>query len=588
MTQHGITYWTTHSLDKVFPDSERPPRAHDEIRLEAARNETEDAQVAVRVPRGVEVSRASFALSPLRGPGNALIPAECLSARWEWFTYVTHNPPANRDPSTYLRKAPAFFPDALLEERDIRIRDEWTQPLWVSVTVPPDAAPGDYVGSIGVELQVRDGEPVRLDVPVSLHVWPFALPDRFHLHHTEWFWPEGFVEYHGVEPWSEAHWAWIKKSAEDMARHKQDMILTWIIPWGGRRADTHSLVKMTRRRDGTFAFDFERLDRWIETFRAAGIEWIEGGHIARRVGGWHSQIGFIRFAVYDEDGALIPTGRDAMSEEEFEPFVEALLTGVYAHLKQRGWHRRYVQHIADEPAPDNQDSWCRIAALTKRWLPDVPRIDAVMAEGLDDYVELRVPQIQEIKGPSKLKKPRELWTYVCLAPQGIYPNRFLDYPSVRNRIIFWLCWTLNLKGFLHWGYNAWRAWTGVPVPIRVSPWTDATGGSIYCQDRNPLPAGDPFIVYPGREGICSSIRWEVVRKGFEDYEYLWLLNDLARKAPNGPAKDMATALLAYVRDEVASDPAGHTHDAERLLSVREQIGEAISALCLQVDGAAQA
>ena len=56
----SIELWTTHSLDKVFPDSARPPRATESIVLKAARNETEDAQVVLRIPRGVEVSEGSF------------------------------------------------------------------------------------------------------------------------------------------------------------------------------------------------------------------------------------------------------------------------------------------------------------------------------------------------------------------------------------------------------------------------------------------------------------------------------------------------------------------------------------------------
>ena len=578
MADHGITWWTTHSLDKVFPDSERPPKAQDAIALKAARNETEDAQVIVRLPRGTEVSAASYELRPLQGPDGAVIAAECQGAYWEWYVYVTHNPPQNRDPATYLRKAPAFFPDAFLEETEIRIRDEWTQPLWFSVRVPSGTPPGDYRGSVGISLQVRDGDPVRIDVPVSLTVWPFELPDVFHLHHTEWFWPEAFVRYNGVELWSEDHWQWIRRVAEDMARHKQDMVLTRFTPWGGPEALRPSLVAMTEKADGTFEFDFALLDRWIETFKAAGVEWIEGGHVARRVGGWNSQIGFKRFPVRTEDGGMVPTGEDDMSDEEFERYVCGLLQGVHAHLVERGWDDKFVQHVADEPAKDNAESWRHCAQRVAEWLPGVRRIDALMVEELEDYCEWRVPQIQDITERADLTDPQQLWCYVCLAPQGVYPNRFLDYASIRNRIIFWLCWTLDLKGFLHWGYNAWRAWTGVPVSVPVSPWMDATGGSIYCQDRNPLPAGDPHIVYPGREMICSSVRWEVIRKGMEDYEYLWLLADLAGKAPAGPAKENAEDLLAAVRGQVAPTPATHTHDDDLLLSIREEIGEAIAAL----------
>ena len=137
-----IDLWTTHSLDKVFPESERPPQASQTISLKAARNETEDAQVVVRVPKGTEIAKASFSLPELVGPDAYTIPKKGLSASWIWYTYVLNNPPQNRDPSSYLRKAPAFFPDAFLEDREIRIRDEWTQPLWVSVRVPEGTPPG--------------------------------------------------------------------------------------------------------------------------------------------------------------------------------------------------------------------------------------------------------------------------------------------------------------------------------------------------------------------------------------------------------------------------------------------------------------
>jgi hypothetical protein len=208
-------------------------------------------------------------------------------------------------------------------------------------------------------------------------------------------------------------------------------------------------------------------------------------------------------------------------------------------------------------------------------------MDAVMSHGLEGYVDWRIPQIQHT-GPDVPRNPdEELWSYVCLAPQGQYPNRFLDYPSIRNRMIFWLSWTLGLKGFLHWGYSWWTNWSGVPADIDISPWTDATGGSIYCADRTPLPAGDPHIVYPGKNSICSSIRWEVIRKGIEDYEYLYMLDravsDTRRKKP-GRLLSSAQRLLERAKTEVAPDPLNHTRDDHLLLSAREEAGQLLAAL----------
>ena len=562
-----IDVWTTHSLDKTFPESEKAPGAPEAISLKAARNETEDAQVAIRVPRGTDVREASFRLADLVGRNGAKIPKKNLSASWVWYIYVLDNPPENKDPSSYLRKAPAFFPDAFLEEKTIRIPDEWTQPLWFSVRVPKGTPAGEYTGAVGIELLTNAGERHRFQVPIALTVWPFTLPDEFHLHQTEWFSAETLANYYHLDYWSDAHWQWIGKVAADMARHKQDLILT---PYT-------TLVKTTRAKSGRFRFDFSLFDRWVKTFKKAGVDWIEGGHLAGRLADFESEIVWERFPIYEADGKPLDTSRGKMSEEEFESCLEQLVKAVFAHLKKRGWAGRFVQHIADEPIPKNEASWRNCAAKVRQWLPGVPIIDAVMSEGLGDLVDWRVPQIQHT-GPGAPRNPDEqLWSYVCLAPQGQYPNRFLDYPSIRNRIMFWLSWSLGLKGFLHWGYNFWVRWQGVPADIPVSPWQDATGASIYCADRAPLPAGDPHIVYPGKSTICSSIRWEVIRKGFEDFEYLYLL-DQAAAGKRGRAATAAKKLLARVKSEIAPDPLGHTRSDAALLAAREEAGELLAEL----------
>jgi len=553
--------WVTHALEKVFPDTQPPAEAKSEIVLKVGRNDTEDAQVVVRVPQETTVANAYLETADLKGDHGGIIAKDQIFAWWIWYTYVLNNPKGNTDPSTYLRKAPAFFPDAFLEQRTIRIRDEWTQPLWVSVHIPKDTAPGEYTGVFNLHITANQ-EPMVYEIPVRITVWDFTLPDEFHLHHTEWFSYWGLADYYRISVGSEEFWAWVERVAADMARHKQDMIITPLT----------ALVAMKQVAPGEFVFDFTMLDRWIETFKKAGVTWIEGSHVGGRSSGWESLIVWGRFRVDGVDTA-------SLTEEEFEPYVEAFLRAVYAHLKEKNWADRYVQHIADEPIAANADSWIHRAAKVKTWMPEVPLLDAVILEGLEGYIDIRVPQIQDIKPGQKRHHKESLWSYVCLSPQGAYPNRFLDYPLIRNRILFWLSWSMRLEGFLHWGYNYWQTWPEVPVTLDVSPWLDATGASIYVQDRQPLPAGDPFIVYPGRKSICSSMRWEDVRNGMEDFEYLYLLERAIAKPVKGLRRETRLAarrLLEQVRGELAAAPDNHTHDETQLLSVRDQVGDLLA------------
>jgi len=578
-----IEMWVTHSLDKLFPESVKPAGAPQRIALKAARNETEDAQVALQIPTGMEIPEASFTLPDLVGATGKIARAN-LSASWVWYVYVLNNPPANRDPASYLRKAPAFFPDAFLEEKKVFLRDGWTQSLWVSVTVPKGTAPGEYAGTLGIDLVDKRREKHHVDVPITIAVWPFTLPDKLHLHHTEWFWPSALATYYHLQPWSEAHWSWIEKAAIDLARHHNDIILTPFV----------DLVGRTKTASG-FKYDFTRFDRWVKLFRKHGVDWIEGAHVAGRGGGWESDFVWRRFSIVDGAGKPIDTARDKMSEAEFEPYLESFLKAIHAHIGKMGWADTFVQHVADEPIPANETSWTKLAAKVRQWLPGVKTIDAVETDSLEGYVDWRVPQIQEITPNRKRHAKEDLWSYTCLVPQGHYPNRFLDYPSIRNRILFWLSYTYDLKGFLHWGYNSWRAWQGVPADIPISPWQDASAGSIYCADRNPLPAGDPHIVYPGKHSICSSIRWEVVRKGFEDFEYLYMLDQAVngrggdaraksvrrgapQRAPDARAMSAAKKLLHRVKTDLAATPLQHTRDDLELLTAREQVGELLAKL----------
>ena len=55
-------------------------------------------------------------------------------------------------------------------------------------------------------------------------------------------------------------------------------------------------------------------------------------------------------------------------------------------------------------------------------------------------------------------------------------------------------------GLLRWSYNDWPE-----DPYAHPEWGD-------------WPTGDTFLVYPGENGPVSSLRWEQLREGIQDYE----------------------------------------------------------------------
>jgi hypothetical protein len=88
----------------------------------------------------------------------------------------------------------------------------------------------------------------------------------------------------------------------------------------------------------------------------------------------------------------------------------------------------------------------------------------------------------------------------------------VDVPLIESRLLHWLNYRFGLKGYLHWGLNH---WTDDPF--------EAPGKH----------RGDGWHVYPKKDGLLNSLRWEQMRNGIQDYEYFWMLEDKISKIKAG-------------------------------------------------------
>ena len=88
-----------------------------------------------------------------------------------------------------------WWPDALPPlDQGLDVAAHENQPLWVLVHVPPDAAPGEYRGQVSLR-----AEGFAAQVPIQLHVWNFALPERSHLETAFGLSVGDIFRYHGVK-----------------------------------------------------------------------------------------------------------------------------------------------------------------------------------------------------------------------------------------------------------------------------------------------------------------------------------------------------------------------------------------------------
>ncbi len=497
-----LRIWSVDPLVKVFRDA--APSDHGELIAEVARGEHASLQVVVRSNAAIAGLRAAIVPLSLDGGRSALEPRPP-----RFVGYVPVDRPIQTPPRDQLRKPPADFPDPLLETKTLDVKAGQAQPIWITVPIPPNAAPGTYRGQLTVTAKI-DGKEVSAKHGVAVRVYKATI-QRSRLWVTNWFamhWRHMAIK---PKPESQQYYALLRRYAQNMADHRQNVAL--ISPL--------SLATFKAGKDGQLDIDFSRFDRWVTIFKEAGvIGRIEGGHIGGRKAGWDSQ--FLVGTRRVTDGKVESPRVDPASPEA-DRFYARFFPALVKHLRAKGWLDCYMQHLADEPIRTNIASYRAMAKLARKYAPDLRIIEACHTKDLVGAIDVWVPQLNFLYQDYKhyLERQRagdEVWFYTCVFPQGEYANRFIEQPLIKTRLLHWINHRYGVTGYLHWGYNHWTD---------QSPFTHTTrphGGPNY------LPAGDPWIVYPGQDGPLDSIRHEAMRDGIADHELLSLLGERAAAA----------------------------------------------------------
>jgi hypothetical protein len=146
-----------------------------------------------------------------------------------------------------------------------------------------------------------------------------------------------------------------------------------------------------------------------------------------------------------------------------------------------------------------------------------------------------------IQAKERLAAGERLWTYA-----SDYRANFA-YDPLEMRLNYWLYWKYNISG-VHYSHHMHECFLTYPNDT-----------------------------YPYSDGLkeIPSIRFEMLRLGLQDYEYLWLLNDLVRKTNT---TDKAILSLLTVPENLAKNEWESTSDPKTLQSRRKKIAVAIERL----------
>jgi hypothetical protein len=527
-------------LVRVFEDGYQCPPPQDKIEVFGIRDEYVSAQCVVKARQAIHDLAAS--VSPLKlADGDAALPQDATICNFVGSIAIAENSPNHRK-SEVIRPAPARFPDYLSDAKQMAVEAGRCQAVYLTIHIPRDARPGDYQGT--VIFHAQEG---NRTLPLSLTVYPLALPQEHHLMATLWYSTNRFKQFHGVDPADpEAFYKMLGAYARNMADHRQNVFRVSL-----------DLIQATKSKDGKLAFDFSRFDKWADVFWNTGaMDLLETGFVAQfGTGDWSSrQIVLRDFRVRDEATGTSVT----MPGKEFLP---SFLPALEQHLQDRGWLDKTVFHIADEPSNHNVTDWREASDFVHRHGPRLRRIDAIETPHCLDRLEIWVPKIDHYATwqdayTDAQRLGNEMWFYtVGIFQAGVYLNKTVDVPLIQSRVLHWFNYRFDLKGYLHWGFNS---WTDDPF--------ESPG-----QHR-----GDGWHVYPKKGGLLDSLRWEQMRNGIQDYEYLWLLQDKVRQM-KGSMSQRASSLIdpsrrsREIAASVVRTTADYSNDPNVLYTAKRQI-----------------
>lgn len=561
----GTALWWCDAVHKVPRTRALPTDSGNRASMAAARNDWEAVQVVVRPEANLEGLAAE--VSPFRqADGGAVIGKERIQVLRSYYHFVDHPTDA-----TGVRD---YWPDALPPlDAPIDVEAGQNQPLWVLVHVPEDAKPGDYHATLTLK-----AEGFSAEAPILLHVWDFALPKQNHLKTAFGFSPGEVYRYHGL------------KTEED----KRKVVDLYLKSFGEHRISPYDptpldpiRVKFLPKADPPRAeVDFAAFDKAMEravkqygfnNFRL-GIQGMGGGTFHAR-----------------HDPSIEGFGENT---PQYQAMFASQVQQIEAHLREKGWLDMAFVYWFDEPDPKDYEFVADGMKRLEKYAPGLVRmITEQPSSEFDAHVNVWCPvshNYDHAAAEARRAHGERFWWYVCTGPKAPYCTLFIDHPATELRVWHWQTWQRNIVGTLVWQSNYWTSSAAYPdqpqnpyedpmgyVSGYSTPkgtksfWGNGDGRFIY----PPLAAATPSST-PVLEPPVSSIRWEMLREGVEDYECLYILRELLEEKGNDlpESKRVEFQQLLEVPEAITKDMTTFATDPRPIYQRRQAVAKAIEEL----------
>lgn len=476
-------------------------------RVSAARNEWVSFQILLRADS--LVTSIDLQAGDLRGAGQFVLRA--VDAR----LYRQHQ--GRLKTGTYRNDSfkPDWYPDALipfthpltggrldgvLKAVPFSLPPNETHGFWVDLHIPEAASPGTYRGVY--RLTGSGGAAVAMEIPVSLTVWDFALPQTPTLA-TEFGTPRLREYYRQRKEPEPSDWEAVESQcAALLSEHRLNAV-----PPGG-------MLIPKLQPDGSFQIPSQQVQRLREFVDRYHVNALQIPHPSNAVKDPEAEQEKLRAWL---------TAFDRAARELARPSLV-----FYTYLKDEPntlEDYRYVQRWGR--AVREARTVVKVLVVEQPWTErGIGGADSAWGD-LYGAVDIWCP-LFSLHCPESAAKRQALgesiWTYTALCQGKPTPWWHIDFPLLNYRVPAWMAWRDGMKGLLYWGGLSY--WRQTEDPWAQPPYY--TGNGQPQQGAKGIVfQGEGSLVYPARvvgyDGVVPTIRLKALRDGIEDYEYLAVL-----------------------------------------------------------------
>ncbi|HTY01790.1 MAG TPA: carbohydrate binding domain-containing protein [Bacteroidota bacterium] len=379
------------------------------------------------------------------------------------------------------------------------------QAVWVDIYIPKDAVAGTYAATVTVTV----GGSTAYTIPLTLKVYNFSLPDETHAK-TFFSWDfDLLVSRYGLTYNTPAYWDMFRKFMNFSHRHRIDLV-------DGRQSLANFENHLAEYYTGT-AYTAQH------GYDGPGVS----------VGNKTYSIG-----TYDQPSNGQITGFDPATESAWQSAADAW-EGWFESNAPDVLRFKYMDDEADVTNPavvqliQDKCSWIKSSPGPGKNLHRFFTKEFVY-QGFYDYIDIWSLSAQPGIRMSDLaaRKPAGDLFSTYNGTRPMWGNmELIDDFATDSRVNPWISWKYGIDLFFFWT-TSFYAENPPPSPNAKNVWDDncIPGGTPYGSTTS-WGAGMVFypgtdIIYPndsrGVQGPIGCIRLNNMRRGEQDYEYLWL------------------------------------------------------------------